>query len=258
MSGGVFAVARNIFEHPKFSQEPFTEREAWIWLIREAAWRKRTVRVGKKVCELERGQLASTMRFMANKWQWSEAKVRRFLKSLKSDAMIDAVSDALATQITICNYDEYQKVSLPSGASPDAVSGALATQPRRTGDANKNTGKNISNTGEDIPTGPAAVGEKSAEAELFRFGKSVLGKNAGGVIVNLRKACEYDDAYTLELLQQAAEKHEPMAWVQAAIKSVKDRPYRNVVGVDAGPVAIESREDRAYREWENQYYATVI
>lgn len=259
MSGGVFAVARNIFEHPKFATEPFTEREAWIWLIREAAWRKRTVRVGKKVCSLERGQLASTTRFMAAKWQWSEAKVRRFLKSLKSDAMIDAVSDALATQITICNYDEYQRVSLPSDADYDAVSDALATQQRRTGDANKNTGKNISNTGKETPLrGPAAVDEKSAEAELFRFGKSVLGKNAGGVIVNLRKACEYDDAYALDLLQQAAEKHEPMAWISAAIKSAANRPYRNVAGVDTRPVTIESKEDRAYREWEDRYYSTVL
>lgn len=73
---GVFAVARNLFEHPKFAPEPFTEREAWIWLIREAAWRKRTVRVGKKVCDLERGQLASTTRFMASKWKRKHVKAQ--------------------------------------------------------------------------------------------------------------------------------------------------------------------------------------
>lgn len=259
MSGGVFAVARNIFEHPKFAQEPFTEREAWIWLIREAAWRKRTVRVGKKVCEVDRGQLVSTTRFMASKWQWSEAKVRRFLKSLKSDAMIDAVSDALATQITICNYDEYQKVSLPSDAVSDAVSDALATQQRRTGDANKNTGENNSNTGEDIPLrGSAALPAKSTEAEVFALGKRVLGKNAGGVIVNLRKACEYDDAYALELLWKASEKHDPMAWLQAAIKSAADRPYRGVAGFQSDGPAIESREDREWAKREAEIYRNVL
>src|SRR5690606_28803539 len=111
-----------------------------------------------------------------------------------------------------------------SDAVDDAASDALATQQRRSSDANKNTRENISNTGEDIPLrGAAPMEGKSAEAELFRFGKSVLGKNAGGVIVNLRKSCEYDDAYALELIQQAAEKHEPMAWIQAAIRSVNDR-----------------------------------
>ena len=62
-------------------------------------------------------------------------------------------------------------------------------------------------SGDKSPSGPAAVDGKSIEAEVFRLGKSVLGKNSGGVIVNLRKACEYDDAYTLDLLRQASEKH---------------------------------------------------
>lgn len=123
----------------------------------------------------------------------------------------------------------------------------------------------ISDIREDIPSedksssGPVAVEGKSAEAELFRFGKSVLGKNAGGVIVNLRKACEYDDAYALQLLQKAAGKHDPMEWINATIRASRDRPYRGVVNMeDAGARAIESKADRAQREWEDRYYATVI
>lgn len=107
--------------------------------------------------------------------------------------------------------------------------------------------------------GPAAVSGKGLEAEVFAFGKSVLGKNSGGVIVNLRKTCEYDDAYVLGLLRQASEKHEPMAWVQAAIKSVKDRPYRGVINapVSDGPI-IESREDREWRLREAEIYRNVL
>jgi hypothetical protein len=41
--------------------------------------------------------------------------------------MVETETDAHATRITICNYDEYQKVSLPSDAG--------ATQERRTADA---------------------------------------------------------------------------------------------------------------------------
>lgn len=106
--------------------------------------------------------------------------------------------------------------------------------------------------------GPLAVSEKGLEAEVFALGKAVLGKSSGGVIVNLRKACEYDDAYALDLLRQAAEKQEPMAWVQAAIKSVKDRPYRGLINVQAGegPV-IESREDREWRKREVEIYRSI-
>lgn len=148
MAGGVFAVARNIFEHELFDDEPFTQREAWLWLIREAAWKERRVRVGKKLCAVKRGQLATSMRFMADKWQWSEAKVRRFLKKLKSDAMVEVVSDALATQITICNYDEYQRVSLPGDAASDAVTDAAATQQRRKQEDRGNQGNTGKKEGE--------------------------------------------------------------------------------------------------------------
>lgn len=131
MSSGVFAISRGVFDHVAFADEPFTEREAWIWMIGEAAWKARRVRVGSAIVQLERGQLAFSMRFAAAKWKWSEARVRRFLKRLKSDAMIDARSDAHSTQVTICKYDEYQRVSLPSDAPSDAHCDAVATQERR-------------------------------------------------------------------------------------------------------------------------------
>jgi quinol monooxygenase YgiN len=128
---GVFAVDRGIWDHPSFADEPLTEREAWQWLIGEAAFKDRVRRVGSLVVELARGQLAASTRFMADKWQWSEARVRRFLKRLKTDAMIDAASDAGITIITICNYNKYQRVSLPNDAASDAQTDAAATQQRR-------------------------------------------------------------------------------------------------------------------------------
>lgn len=126
-ASGVFAVSRGIFEHTAFADEAFTEREAWIWMIGEAAWKARRVRVGSAVLEIERRQLALSTRFAAARWQWSEARVRRFLKRLISSQMIETETDAHATRITICNYDEYQKVSMPTDA--------VATHTRRTDDA---------------------------------------------------------------------------------------------------------------------------
>ena len=128
MSGhGVFAVSRAIFDHTVFADEAYSEREAWIWMIGEASWKARTIRLGAAVIDLKRGQLAVSTRFAASKWKWSEARVRRFFKRLISARMIVSESDAHATRLTICNYDEYQKVSLPTDA-PE-------TQERRTYDA---------------------------------------------------------------------------------------------------------------------------
>lgn len=128
---GVFAVDRGIWDHPSFADEPLTEREAWAWLIGEASFKARTKRVGSSVVELDRGQVAASLRFMADKWQWKEPRVRRFLKRLKTDAMIDAATDAGITVITICNYNKYQRVSLPKDAATDAPVDAATTQQRR-------------------------------------------------------------------------------------------------------------------------------
>jgi len=130
---GVFAVDRGIWDHPSFANEPLTEREAWQWLIGEASFKDRTKRIGSVVLALSRGQVGASLRFMADKWQWSEPRVHRFLKRLKTDAMIDASTDAGITVITVCNYNKYQRVSLPRDATIDAPDDAAATQSRRQG-----------------------------------------------------------------------------------------------------------------------------
>lgn len=129
---GVFAVDRGVFDHPIFAPEPFTEREAWLWMVAQAAWKATRVRVGQAVIELKRGQLAFSTRFLARKWRWnSDARVRRFLNRLKSDAMVDVRTTQEATQVTICNYDKWAFGRRTDGAPSDAPTDALATHQRR-------------------------------------------------------------------------------------------------------------------------------
>jgi hypothetical protein len=121
---GIFAVDRGIWDHPEFANEPFTEREAWQWLISEAAFKPRKKRVGNTVFDLVRGQLACSLRFMAKAWQWKKDKVARFLKRLETATMIATQARHDATVITICKYNNYQRLSLPSineTATPDAT-----------------------------------------------------------------------------------------------------------------------------------------
>lgn len=115
---GFFAVDRGVWDHHIFADEPFSEREAFLWLVGEAAFKPRRARVGNVVLELERGDVAHSLRFMAAKWKWSEPRVRRYLARLKKDEMICLKSDAGATQLTICNYDRYQTASLEGDADP--------------------------------------------------------------------------------------------------------------------------------------------
>jgi hypothetical protein len=129
---GVFAVDRGIWEHDLLTDsEPFSRREAWLWLLSEAAWKPHRRRIIGRTFELKRGQLVASTRFIASKWRWSEARVRRFLSSLISESMVGANSDAGVNVITICKYDDYQRVSLPGDATRESDGDAGATQERR-------------------------------------------------------------------------------------------------------------------------------
>jgi hypothetical protein len=128
---GVFAVHRGIFDHPMFAPEPFTEREAWLWMLSAAAWADKRVRVGRALIDLKRGQLAFALRFLATKFQWTDSKVRRFLKRLESDAMVTVSATREATQVTICNYDQYQFGRRTGDAQTDAQTDEPPTHPRR-------------------------------------------------------------------------------------------------------------------------------
>jgi hypothetical protein len=124
---GVFAVHRGLFGHPFFKREPLTEREAWTWMIGEAAWKATRVRINRATFSVERGQLVHAMRYLASRWQWSEPRVRRFLARLKREGMIDTLAHADATLITICKYDDYQFGT----CRPDAPGDEPATHSRR-------------------------------------------------------------------------------------------------------------------------------
>jgi hypothetical protein len=114
-------------------EEPYTRVQAFMWRISEAARKPHRRTVGSVVVDLGRGQRAHSLRFLAKAWQWSEPKVRRFLTRLKTDAMIDARTDAGVTVLTLCNYDRYQRVSLPSDAATSPPTDAEPTQTRRQG-----------------------------------------------------------------------------------------------------------------------------
>ncbi|RME97719.1 MAG: hypothetical protein D6773_15405 [Alphaproteobacteria bacterium] len=106
---GTFAVSREIWEHPLLaSNEPFSRREAWLWLVSEAAWKPTQKEIGGKIVTLQRGQLAHSLRFMAHNWKWSKSKVDRYIYRLKTGTMIDVEPGHSAMLITICNYEKYQ------------------------------------------------------------------------------------------------------------------------------------------------------
>jgi hypothetical protein len=105
---GYFKVDRGVWSHALFTGEPYTPREAWLWLISEAAWKPRRVRVGKCMVSVDRGQIATSDRFLAEAWRWPKTRARRFLSKLKTEGMVSLRQGDGATILTVCNYAKYQ------------------------------------------------------------------------------------------------------------------------------------------------------
>jgi hypothetical protein len=113
MKAGHINVSRSIFDHPMFDDQPMTRREAWLWLIANAAWRPMQVQVrngrATELLSLDRGQLSFSRSFLKIKWKWTSDKtVRTFLHRLERELMIDLQTGQLQTVITICNYNVFQ------------------------------------------------------------------------------------------------------------------------------------------------------
>jgi hypothetical protein len=147
-----FSLVRGIHDHPIIGvRKPFSQFEAWTWLLSEAAWKDRRYLAGSILVDLKRGQVAHSTRFMARTWGWPETKVRRFLSRLKTGAMIGAETGAGITIITVCNYDAYQFGGQESGAAIGARNGAKVAQQRRRKETSKQGSKE--SIGEKNPKG---------------------------------------------------------------------------------------------------------
>lgn len=105
---GFYLMHRGWMDHDAFEKTPFSEREAWVWMIENARWEDGVVNVLGSPVMLRRGQLSHSLRFMAGKFRWSKAKMEHFLAKLKKFEMCRTDNRTGQLVVTICNYSKYQ------------------------------------------------------------------------------------------------------------------------------------------------------
>jgi hypothetical protein len=125
---GTFGLSRAIWDHPVFAPEPFSEREAWAWLIGAAAWKATNTRGNTGPVRLERGEFSFSIRFLAERWDWSKSRVDRFLSKLNANGMISGHGRDSQQVYLIRNYNKFQLGS----SEAVAKSGTEAGQRRST------------------------------------------------------------------------------------------------------------------------------
>lgn len=133
---GVFAVARDIWDHPVLTSdsEPFSKREAWMWLVSAAAWKPIKIGWRGSVVDLKRGEFCFALTFLAKRWRWAKTNVSRFLARLKTADMItlqnrtDERDDTCVYSIN--NYNKFQVVGLPKRTDVGTESGPIPDRHR--------------------------------------------------------------------------------------------------------------------------------
>jgi hypothetical protein len=140
MQEGWIKLYRSSFENRLYFDEPFTRFQAWIDLLLLANHKDGSFFKRGNIVKVPRGTVARSMKELADRWQWSEAKVSRFINFLESEYIkqVKAQKSNVTTLITILNYDRYQ-----------TNEGAELRTNVLTNDAQTTTYKNVKNKKEE-------------------------------------------------------------------------------------------------------------
>ena len=119
-----FVCNRSLFKNPLWYGEKFTKGQAWVDLFGNANHSDGWFEKNSQRVDVKRGQTGRSIESLGEDWKWSRNKVKRFLKRLENEHMIERKMNHLTTIITICNYDKFQfneKTNEPSNEVPDEL-----------------------------------------------------------------------------------------------------------------------------------------
>lgn len=87
---------------------------AWIDLIMLANHEDKKIYFDGKLTTIKRGTFITSVRKLADRWNWGKDRTLRFLRTLEQDGMIDRKCDTKKTVITVENYGFYQSAKSKS------------------------------------------------------------------------------------------------------------------------------------------------
>ena len=97
---GWIKVHRSIREHWLYEEKrKYSRFEAWLDILLMVNHEDKKVLLGKELILVKRGQKIISIRKLCERWSWSNNKVKMYLKTLESDGMLTAKSDAKASRM---------------------------------------------------------------------------------------------------------------------------------------------------------------
>ena len=101
---------RNYFESEAWKQKRvYSDAEAWLDIVRSARYDKDscTAVIYKKTVTWTRGEWPVSVRFLADRWQWSIRRVRTFLKTLSDHRLITIRKGQVMNIILVNDFSQY-------------------------------------------------------------------------------------------------------------------------------------------------------
>lgn len=162
MAQGWISLNRELMSHWVWDCE-FSAGQAWVDLLLYANHSHAKLMIKGQLIELSRGQQARSELTISKAWKWSRNKVRRFLKNLEKDGMIELKSGHLTTVITICNYDSFQ-------SNDTTVETTKGQQSKQLKDNSRNTNNNVNNENNENNTlDQSKIARDELESSSFEY-----------------------------------------------------------------------------------------
>lgn len=109
MDKGWISIHRGLKNHWLYNEKRvFSKLEAWLDILLEVNHTEKKVLIKSVLFNVKRGESINSLDTWATRWNWNKSKVRRFLKTLENDLMIELKNEHKTTRLTVCKYDSYQ------------------------------------------------------------------------------------------------------------------------------------------------------
>jgi DNA replication protein DnaD len=107
-NNGWIKLYRKSVENPLYFSEPFDKWHAWTDLLLMVNHERKQFISKGQLLTLEPGQTVTSIPQLAERWGWSDNKVRRYLRLLNGSGMCNSSGTPNGTIITVVNWAKYQ------------------------------------------------------------------------------------------------------------------------------------------------------
>jgi hypothetical protein len=128
---GYIPLWRDIQEHWLWKKDaPFDIRSAWIDILLSVNHEEKKILIDGRVQVIKAGQMWTSVKKLASKWNWSRPKVYRYINLLKSDGMIYTDGTPSGTLLTVINYSNFAlqgNTNITSSVTPSVTTPVTPT-----------------------------------------------------------------------------------------------------------------------------------